>query len=95
MLKRNNWTNSEIIEILRSRLLTKDDDFTTLFRNGNNFAIDGLIDEFESCDYPPEMMGAFAYDTEKKHFVHIGEVPDECKLPIARRNSGKEIDKTA
>lgn len=94
MFKRNNWTNKEIIEILRSRILTNDNDFTNLFRNGNNFAIEGLIDDFESCDYPAKMMGAFAYDTEKKEFIHIGAIPDECKLPIARRNSGKKIDKT-
>ena len=82
MLKRTNWTTEEIIEILKDRLRVENlynltDEF--------NMAIESLLDEFEACLYPEESFGAFAYDTEKKEFVHIGLIPENCKAAIKRK----------
>ena len=81
MLKRNNWTTEEIVEMLRARIMPDASIDAICFGKPEeerkrfieyNMAIEELLYEFESCLYPPDVMGAFAYDTEHKEFVHIG-----------------------
>lgn len=82
MLKRDNWTNDEILEILRSRLIPEDEPMQLNALLAHNCLLDSLMDEFASCKYHPEEFGAFAYDAEAKEFVHIGQIPDDCAIKI-------------
>lgn len=106
MLKRDNWTTQELVDLLRARKLPEDV-ITAISGTHNgqperaalerklceeyNLAIDGLLDEFEACLYPPDVMGAFAYDTEHKEFVHIGQYPEEAVLECKVRPIKKEL----
>lgn len=86
MLKRDHWTTEEILEIIKSRLEyeeSKNPHFEKM-RSGYNLALDALIDDFGSCLIPQDIMGAFAYDTERKDFVHIGKIPEDCKISASR-----------
>lgn len=82
MIKRDNWTTEEILHILKSRLEYEEskNSFFEKRREGYNLALEELIDDFGSCTLPQEVMGAFAYDTEKKEFVHIGYFPPEAAI---------------
>lgn len=83
MLKRNNWTNEEILEILRSRLIgDKNGPESADYVCGHDNVLESLIDEFASCKLDSQTFGAYAYDTEQKEFVHIGEIPDDVVLKI-------------
>ena len=106
MLKRDNWTTQELVDLLRARKLPEDV-ITAISgtHNGNreraalerrlceeyNLAIDGLVEDFEACLYPEDIMGAFAYDTERKEFVHIGQFPEEdaiaCKVRTIKKGT--------
>ena len=93
MLKRDNWTTQELVDMLRARILPdasidaicfgKPEEVRKRFIEYNQ-AIEGLLDEFEACLYPPDVMGAFAYDTEHKEFVHIGQYRYEDVIECSR-----------
>lgn len=84
MLKRDNWSTQDIVDILKNRIIDEDGIELTpeerALYDEYNMTLEGLIEDFEACLYPEDMMGAFAYDTERKDFVHIGTVPEEAKI---------------
>lgn len=85
VLKRNNWTNEEVIELLNGCKLYKiggDPDGV------HNHAIDGVIHQFYDFQRPDDESGAMAYHTEDKFIYHIGP-------PLPQKNPPSEKDKEA
>lgn len=84
-LKRNNWTNEEVSEIVRAfgpgAMIGKTDDeglHTPLddehrhFNTGYEAAVEDILNRFGDFTMNPELSGALAYDTETKTTVHVG-----------------------
>ena len=76
-LKRNNWTNEEVIKILEgSKICLVDGSLPkTGFASTYNEGIQHLIHTFEDFMRPAEEMGAMAYEPEEDMIYHIGKVP--------------------
>ena len=84
MLKRDNWTNDEVIEILKGMRMQEPN-----VRGGkakdivnaavyNNIAIDEAIDTFEDFKRDPNIAGEYsakAFQTDSGEIVHIGTMP--------------------
>lgn len=87
-LKRDNWTNEEVVGILEGRKLTdRSED-----RAGHDDGVEDCIDVFREFSIPEEEMGAMAYDTATKFLVHVGTVPPEAVIrarPRGERDSGE------
>jgi len=77
MLKRNNWTNNEVINILKGLQLTgkfkstkADKQFVADFNTG----LDHAIEQFGDFNRPPTDYTAMALDTDRDMIVVVGPV---------------------
>lgn len=83
-LKRDNWTNEEVIKILEGRKIVIDDKFRCADQlavlQAHNDAIDQAMVPFYDFKLPDTEFGAMAYSTEYDRIYHIGVIPkdDEC-----------------
>lgn len=72
-MKRNNWTNEEVLSILEGQKLSgKDKSYCELW----NSVVEHLKSTFHDFQRDPKESGAMAYISEKDEIVHIGpELP--------------------
>lgn len=74
-MKRDNWTNEEIIQILRQGLFEKSDFESKIdhrFMESWNASHEALIETFEEFMIPEDQSGAMAYNEETGRIEHIG-----------------------
>lgn len=79
-LKRNNWTNDEVIQLLEGCKFTCEKNAskeTLQMVEDRNDGIDDCIYLFTDFKRPKEESGALALNTDNGHIYHIGSV-----LPI-------------
>jgi hypothetical protein len=74
-LKRDNWTNSEVTELIRGQKLFKLDGSVDEDCSKHNLVVDMLADYFEShfaC--PDDDFSALSLDTETGEVFHTGTI---------------------
>lgn len=81
MLKRDNWTNDEVIAILRGELSSTDAVRVKLtYEMDRDGAILDAIDTFEDFKRDPDDQSEYsakAYNTETDEIVHVGTMPPQ------------------
>lgn len=72
-MKRNNWTNQEVIDIIQGCKLVNDEkpEIVSLV----NSCIDNIIETFMDFERPSGEFGALAR-LESGEIVHIGKIPE-------------------
>lgn len=77
-LKRDNWTNEEVIKLIEGQALVPMesglDNFTQAYNNGIMAASALFKEHFIT---PPDSFGALSYDTDTGELFHTGKIPDE------------------
>ena len=73
--KRDNWTNEEVIEIVKGQKLVHPPQMSVDRTIEHNRGVDSVIEAFEDFQRPAEEMGAMAYNFELKQIIHIGQIP--------------------
>ena len=70
MLKRDNWTNEEVIYILEGLKMVGRDGLPV--DTDSNISLDQAVGQF--CDFkrPADQFAAMAYDTDTKEIVVVG-----------------------
>ena len=78
-LKRDNWTNDEVIKIIKGcklvRNKNKGEEESKLVKD-HNFGIDSALSNFYSFQADPKEFGALAYCPEEDMIYHIGDIPE-------------------
>ena len=85
-LKRDNFTVNEIIDLINDRVCVDEDGNEPPNLKDYNDAVRSVADMFYDFLRPVGEMGAMAYDIDSKFVVHVGWIPDEMKIPMARNN---------
>lgn len=77
-LKRDNWSNQQIIDILQGCQLVKGDGSPTTDSWDHHFneGIQSAIHTFEDFIRDLDEFGASAYDPETKRMYQIGKIPE-------------------
>lgn len=89
-LKRSNWMNDEVIDILKGCKLVprrkKDDaddaDGIDEYVANANAGLEAAIDIFYDMSRPLEYMGALAYEVDTGDIVHVGTIPPEAVIQL-------------
>ena len=70
MLKRDNWTNEEVLDILEGMKMVGRDGLPV--DTDSNISLDQAVGQF--CDFkrPADQFAAMAYDTDTKEIVVVG-----------------------
>ena len=69
-MKRDNWTNEEVIDILEGmKIVSRDGEIKD---TESNFALDVAISQFWDFKRPVDQYAAMAYDPETKDIVVVG-----------------------
>jgi hypothetical protein len=81
-LKRDNWKNQEIIDLLKGNKISLEDnpnfdEEDLVIINNHNFGIDQCIYTFYDFMRNEKEFGAMAYDLETKSLYQIGEIPKD------------------
>ena len=74
-MKRDNWTNDEVIDILEGMKMVVADKTDGLFRDANsewNTALDSAIGQFWDFKRPADEYAAMAYEPDTKEIVVVG-----------------------
>jgi len=70
MLKRDNWTNEEVIDILEGmKMIDKDETPRITYWN---MALEIAVSQFWDFKRPADQFAAMAYDTDTKEIVVVG-----------------------
>ena len=69
-MKRDNWTNEEVIDILEGMKMVGKDG--VLRDTEGNFALDYAISQFWDFKRPVDQYAAMAYDPDTKDIVVVG-----------------------
>lgn len=76
--KRDNWTNEEVMELIRgNKIAPHPTKPMPEWAEQHNAAIDHLQDFFFDFVRPDTEFGAMAYIVETKEVVHIGKIPPQ------------------
>ena len=78
-LKRNNWSNDEIVHLV-NLMKVKANEASILYYESiesYNEAIDDIMSLFLEFEQPVTVWGAMSYGLEDKGIVHSGGVPEE------------------
>ena len=78
-IKRNNWTNDEIIEIITVELSKAPDDKS---KTPYDEALEDVIEVFAQFNIPLDQSGAMGYIAEERQVVHVG--PILTRIPIEK-----------
>ena len=84
MIKRDDWTTGEVINLILSRKICRGDG-SYEGCEGHNQVVEDVADLFRDFQVPAKEFGALAYDTEKEMIVHIGEIPPEAVIQGKRK----------
>ena len=88
MLKRDNWTNAEVLELIancKGGLIDgHGEPLGGTHQQGWDDAIEHLYEMFDDFSRADDDYAAMSYDTEKKEVVHTG--PILPSLPAGNRN---------
>lgn len=81
MLKRDNWTNQELIAIIKGQTICQGDGSPSIdpYFMAYNDGLLALVQHINSFVIPEKEFGALAFDTEDGVTYHIGEIPEEMK----------------
>ena len=74
-MKRDNWTNEEVIDILEGMKMVVVDKTDGLFRDAKsewNTALDNAISQFWDFKRPVDQYAAMAYEPDTKEIVVVG-----------------------
>jgi hypothetical protein len=73
-LKRDNWTNEEVMDLLKGMRITgmKVNPPRVAYLESYNEGLQDAVETFFDFTRPMSESGAMAYDTEKKEIVHVG-----------------------
>ena len=74
-LKRNNWSNDEIVHLVNAMHESSKGFYESI--ESYNAAIDDVITLFLEFDQPVTEWGALAYGLQDKMIVHTGGVPED------------------
>ena len=70
MLKRDNWTNEEVLDILEGmKMIDKDETPRITYWN---MALEIAVSQFWDFKRPADQFAAMAYDTDTKDIVVVG-----------------------
>jgi len=77
-MKRNNWTNEEVVDILKGQMLCVNEGADEAAQKQVDDWNTSLSDAIEYFSYhfsvSDDDYSALAYDTEKKQIFHIGQI---------------------
>lgn len=90
-LKRNNWSNDEIIHMVSQ--MTQNETARYFYKSieSYNAAINDVITLFAELNMPATQWGALAYGLDDKCLVHTGGVPEDKE----EKYISERIDNTA
>jgi len=81
MIKRDNWTNEEVLKLLeQNRMLSKPSWWCEKEHEAYNEAIDTLSELFHDFTRPLEEMGAMGYNPEEDMVYHVGAIYPACPV---------------
>ena len=92
-LKRNNWSNDEIVHLVSQMKVSASEAANSYYESieSYNEALNDVMTLFLDFEQPVTEWGALAYGLEDKFIVHTGGVPEEHEEHFIL----KRIDNTA